>query len=352
MYVVSEPNYATTNWYRNSISALKNQARKKRVSLLFAEEAEAAKGETCAFVLGASVAWIMQTVSCLQSAGCHPILLNELPDYPFVGRYSCVKTDYNRFMAVLASGFLEEGRKRTAFFGMNRASFSDIARRNAFEACFVGGTVFENNGSLGACFEDFYREHRERAFDSVICANDFAAVSLLNHLRRCGVEEREISIAVHSNAQLITRFPSIRSVNIDYPSAAAAALEIADCISANPGFAGICITVDPKESDAKIDPAPNGAEELPTRTDDVMNDPLYRDGELNELMRIEKLLSACDETDLQILRCLMESGETIGESTFLSDNGVKYRIKKMKKLCCVESKSEIPMLLEKYGVEI
>ncbi len=348
MYVVSEPNYATTSWYQNSIAALKNQARKKRVSLSFAEGVSDVRGETCAFVLGASVAWIVQTVSDLQSMGCHPILLNELPDYPFMGRYSCVKTDYNRFMASLSEEFRRGGRTHTAFYGMNPASFSDISRRNAFEACFTDGAVFENNGSLARCFEHFYGAHRERKFDSVICANDFAAVSLLNHLRALGAENEEILIAVHSNAQIATRFPTIRSVSVDDSSVATAAFEIADCICANPNFAGMRITVDPRGTDVRDTALP--LKRIFDQADE--SDPLYRDGELKELMRIEKLLCACDETDLQILRLLKESGEAIGESTFLSDNGVKYRIKKMKKLCGVDSKSEIPVLLSKYGVEI
>ena len=348
MYVVSEPNYATTNWYRNSIAALKNQARKKRVPLLFAEGVSDVVGESCVFVLGASVAWIVQTVSDLQGMGCHPILLSELPEYPFMGRYSCVKIDYNRFMASLAADFLGEGRTHTAFYGMNPASFSDISRRNAFLACFSGGTVFENNGSLSLCFEHFYRAHKEREFDSVICANDFAAVSLLNHLRTLGEDGQGILIAVYSNAQIATRFPSIRSIRGDDSSVATAAFEIADCICANPIFSGMRITVDPRGADARDTALP-----LKRRFEESYDsDPLYRDLELNELMRIEKLLCACDETDLQILRLLKASGEAIGESTFLSDNGVKYRIKKMKKLCGVDSKSEIPVMLEKYGVEI
>lgn len=350
MYVISEPDYATTNWYQNSISALKNQARKKRVQLFFVSDVAETRGEACAFVLGASVAWIVQTVAKLQETECHPILLNELPDYPFLGRYSCVKTDYNRFMSALAARFEESGRMRTAFYGMNPASFSDISRKNAFEACFSGGAIFENNGSLGACFEQFYRMHRERAFDSVICANDFAAVSLLTHLRACDEDSTALDIAVHSNAQILTRFPKIQSVSVDYSSVASAAFQIADCIAANPSFAGMRITVDPQDAH-RGDSFPE-SRMLFDMAEGAPSDPLYLDGELNELMRIEKLLSACDETDLQILRLLKESGEAIGESTFLSDNGVKYRIKKMKKVCGVDSKSEIPKLLEKYGVEL
>ncbi len=345
--MVSEPNYATTNWYRSCVDALKNQAHKKRVQLTFADSLDEVAGEKNVFVPGASVAWLGQTVAALQSMGAHPILLNELPDYPFLGKYSCVKTDYNRFMDMLSAHFWRHGRQRTAFYGMNPASFSDISRKNAFENCFSDGAVFENHGSLKDCFERFYSTHLKAPFDAVICANDFAAVSLFNHLRLCEVSADGICIAVHSNAQLIMRFPQILSVTVDHSSVAAAAFEIADCLSANPTFAGMRVTVDPRaDLDGARAPVHVGVHA------DAPADPIYTDGELSELMRIEHLLSACDETDLHILRHLAENCNAIGESAFLSDNGVKYRIKKMKKLCAVSSKSEIPVLLAKYGVEV
>ena len=348
MYIVSEPNYATTNWYRSCIDALKNQARRKRVTLTFAQQPQEAAGEHCVFVLGASVVWLRETVAALQETGAHPILLNELPDYPFVGRYSCVKTDYGRFMSMASARFSQDGRRRTAFYGMNRASFSDISRKNAFEGCFTDGEVFENNGSLKTCFETFYHAHQREPFDAVICANDFAAVSLHRHLIDAACKD-DICIAVHSNAQLLTYFPAVVSFGIDYGAVAAAAFEIADCMNANPNFSGMRVTVEPlaEAQTERVEPpvrAPHGEESN--------YDAIYMDAELAELMRIEKLLSSCDETDLRILQMLSQADNTIGESTFLSDNGVKYRIKKMKKICSVTSKSEIPPMLKKYGIEI
>ena len=347
MFIVSEPNYATTNWYRGCVDALKNQARKKRIQLTFANSAADVAGEKSVLVLGASVAWLGQTVSVLQSMGAHPILLNELPDYPFFGRYSCVKTDYNRFMSMLSAHFLHGGRHRVAFYGMNPASFSDISRKNAFENCFFEGEVFENNGSLFDCFERFFARHGQKPFDAVICANDFAAVSLHTHLRARGVPDGSVCIAVHSNAQLLSFFPDILSVSVDVCAVAAAAFEIADCLADNPSFAGMRVTVEPRASLEGVN-----MPEAPALHGDVPADPIYTDAELSELMRIERLLCACDETDLHILRHLSENCNAIGESAFLSDNGVKYRIKKMKRLCAVTSKSEIPVLLSKYGIDV
>jgi hypothetical protein len=351
VYIIGEPSYAATNWYRKILSPLKNQARKKRVQLTEAESPDVIGEEACAFVLGGSASWIVDTVAALLEKGCHPIILNELPAQPLFGRYSCVKTDYSRFLSLLSAYFSERGLKNTAFYGMNHASFADIARKNAFVSCFGAGEVFENNGSLARCFEDFYRAHKMKAFDSVICANDFAAVSLLTHLREVGIDHRRICITVHSNTEILTCFPEILSVSVDHTALAVAAFEIADCIAANPSFIGVSVTVD-YLADERCIPILTAKEKASEQSGFVVADSFYGDAELGELMRIEQLLSECDETDFKILRLLSENNADIGESTYLSDNGVKYRIKKMKRICGVTSKSEIPVLLEKYGIGI
>ena len=43
--------------------------------------------------------------------------------------------------------------------------------------------------------------------------------------------------------------------------------------------------------------------------------------------------------------------ESLAE-VYLSDNGVKYRIKKMKRICAIEKKAEIAEMLEKCGIKI
>lgn len=338
MYIVGEPSYRTTNWYLRILAPLKALARKKRTVLLEAERAESVEtGETCALVLGGSVRWMRETVDALQARGVHPIVLSEHPTGSLRGRYSCVRTDYRRFVSRFA-----QDTGGIAFYGDNPASVSDRARRSAFLSAIPSGEVFENNGSLALCFEAFSARHREHPFSAVICANDFAAVSLLLHLRESGAPIP--TLTVHADGQLLSHFPEIRAVSADPASLAAAAFTVADCIRQNPDFIGMEITVDDTEGEKGICEgrmAENEAEDV-----------FWEDVEMRELMRIERLLSECDETDLTILRLLREHRQDIGAEAYLSDNGVKYRIKKMKRICEVESKAQIPLLLEKYGIEL
>jgi DNA-binding NarL/FixJ family response regulator len=76
----------------------------------------------------------------------------------------------------------------------------------------------------------------------------------------------------------------------------------------------------------------------------------YEDSELMEMMRVETLLSSSDKTDLEIIEAILCGKETaeIEESCFLTETSVKYRIKKMKEICLVNSRAELKALLSNY----
>lgn len=345
MYILAESDYSKTNWYKRILSPLKAQARRKRVQLFESENAgNLPEGEICAFVMGGNEGWICETVRVLQSRGCHPILLNEIDDSHISGRFSRVKSDYRTLMERVSLG------GRCAFYGMNPASVSDVARRAAFLDVHPSGEVFQNCGSLWDCFSSFWIRHTDAQFDSVICANDFAAVSLLTYLKEKGAADN-VRITAQAQGTILSYFPTVHTVSVDPVSLSAAAFEIADCIRAHPDFLGISVSVG-FVCDGEDGKAQSGYQNTEAERISFADDAFYTDPQLSELLCIERLLSSADQTDLRILHLLSVGCRDIAEEAFLSENGVKYRIKKMKQLCSVSSKKDIPVLLEKYGVNI
>ena len=342
MFVLAESDYRSTHWYARILSPLKAEARRKRISLFECESLEELPvEEACVFLLGGSERWIGETVRALQTRGCHPILLNEVDDGCVSGRLSRVRSDYGTLASRLCAG-----GERCAFYGVNPASASDTARCAAFRSANPTGEIFENRGSLHACFEDFFARHSARQFDTVLCTNDFAAASLFSHLKK-HAEGTRVRIVAQASGVLLSHFPSVNTVRLSPDAVAYAAFEILDCLKAHPDFLSVQISLELSglfESEG-IEVLPRGGDRFPAER-------FYEDPEMSDLLRIERLLSSMDETDRKILGHIERDTGDIGEEAFLSDNGVKYRIKKMKSICGVASKREIPVLLEKYGIEI
>jgi DNA-binding NarL/FixJ family response regulator len=80
----------------------------------------------------------------------------------------------------------------------------------------------------------------------------------------------------------------------------------------------------------------------------------YVDSELSPIMKTERLFDGLDDKDLEILKYLIKGTkqEEICDRTFMSESGVKYRIKKMLSLSETVSKSELVDLISKFDISI
>ena len=70
-------------------------------------------------------------------------------------------------------------------------------------------------------------------------------------------------------------------------------------------------------------------------------------------MRLDKMLSECDDTDVHILRGLADGKtyEYIAEREYLAVNTVKYRVKKMLSTAGADNKKQLLSLLEEYRIK-
>ena len=69
--------------------------------------------------------------------------------------------------------------------------------------------------------------------------------------------------------------------------------------------------------------------------------------------RLDKMLGQCDETDLLILKDVVDNVtyETIADEYYLAVNTVKYRMKKLLDAAGVTSRKELLRLLEEYKIK-
>lgn len=254
-------------------------------------------------------------------------------------------------MSEIINLFSAKRHEKIALYAHNPDSASDSFKKEAFLR--TGGLledVFTNEGSLGACFEAFYEKHKRKRYGGIVCANDFAAISLIRHLKNIGEGVDGIDIISYSNTMIARcTSPAVSTVKANFTRFGQLAFMIVDCFAKGDGIRGISIFCDweiiHRETSSSSSVPSNHLSSAPQRSGSF-----YGDVELMEMMRVETLLSFSDETDLEIIDMIVDGKKTseIVDSCFLTETAVKYRIRKMKECCGKGSRTELRELLCKY----
>lgn len=355
MLVIIEENYKISVWCREITDGLRKEARKKRITLTLCSDindASIENSEKTVIIIGSETEWLNSTVHKALSLGKHPIILSNQSEGDFGRGVSRVTDDIFGSMGEIMSLFSAKGYNKTALYACNPDSASDSFKKEAFLKS--GGSIddiFSNEGSLDLCFSRFYEKHKETGYGGIVCANDFAAISLIRHLKDHGEILDNIDIISYSDT-LISKCtsPAVSSVSASFKSFGHLAFMIADCIGKGENISGIRVLCDweikHRETSSPVahTPMENNLQSS------EKSGSFYSDPALMEMMRIEDLLSQCDQTDVAIINSIIK-GKTTAEielSCFLAETAVKYRIKKMKEICHAESRAELREIFSKY----
>lgn len=354
MLVIIEENYKISVWCREIVEGLQKEARKKRTSLTLSsdiDDVERDESDTV-MIIGAETEWLNIAVKSAKIAGKHPIILSNQSDSEIGSGVSRVTEDIFGSMNEIMSIFTTKGYTNVALYAHNPDSASDNFKKEAFLRS--GGKeddIFINDGSLEECFDNFCAKHNTKSYRGIVCANDFAAISLIRHMKDRGEDTNGIDIISYSNT-IIARCtsPAVSTVKANFTRFGQLAFMIADCIAKGDGIRGIRIFCD-WEIIHRETSSPAEAPAAGTLTQAPQSfGSFYGDEELMEMMRVETLLSECDETDLEIVDAILRGKKTaeIELVCFLTETAVKYRIKKMKDICHAESRTHLKEILSKY----
>lgn len=353
MLVIIEENYKISVWCREILDGLRREARKKRAAIILStniNDISQDEGNTV-MIVGAETTWLNSAARYAKMQGKHPIILsNQSDNSPEVG-VSRVTEDIYGSMSEIMRLFAAKKHKSVALYAHNPDSASDNFKKEAFlRSNGHSDDIFQNEGSLKECFDRFYEKHKEKRYCAIVCSNDFAAISLIRHLKNAGEDISDIDIISYSNT-FISRYtsPAVSTVRANFKSFGQLAFMISDCLSKGDKVSGIRVLcaweIIHRETSS---PCPLKTREL--CESDEGSGGFYSDGELMEMMRIETLLSGADETDLSIIEAILCGKKTaeIESACFLTETAVKYRIKKMKDICHAESRAQLKDILSKY----
>ena len=353
-FILSEPGYGTSNWHRNILDGLMVEKQQKRFSLVSLNSIEELQNfptddMDAIFLVGNDSEWINYVTAICEAVFDNRVIVLGNHDCRLNNRkYSIVSSDIFSEVKTLYAYLKYYGKNRIAMYGINPESTSDSFKKASFLSCGASeDDLFYNTSYLEQCFEHFAA--RSDSYDGVICTNDFAAISLIKHLKN-----RDRLFITSCGGKMLANFfsPSITHTQSDYGSFGRAGIDLCRLLQKNSKINSVNIYLDSNFIPGETTDFLPLANKSDYEADCVCksSDFFYADSEINEMMKVEALLNSCSESDLQILEHVIrnETYSSIAEKFFLSVNGLQYKLKNMFDLCGVKSKGEFISMLKKY----
>ncbi len=357
--VILDPSFSNSIWCTSMLAGLISQLKAKRIPFRMIEDlCQIPEGSRYIFLLGADDTWVRFVLKACNEMGIYPIFLGNEACHFSEFEYSTVCSDVIGSMIDAVDNLRTMNRHRIALYGINPQSIADRGRQEAYLAAVKDGQfhIFYNHGNLEGCYQDFLRASARLSmdYDAIICANSFAAISLISRLMRDDPARlKRLMILGYQDVWLSELYDEYyATIQLNFEEYGKAAVMILDNLRKNGNISHMIIAIkwncgilDLQRQDNKKGKTDHCTVQLPTP-----KDVFYEDPEILEMLLLEKVLYESEELDKRILRHLLagESYELIAERCFLTVSTVKYRVKKMVSLCNLKNRSELLTLLQKY----
>ncbi len=271
-----------------------------------------------------------------------------------------ISVDIRRIMETYFSHLDDCGCTRPALYGCFENSSGDRLKEKCFleelQARGVSDPNFyciRNTQGFEHCAKSFFE--KLSSFDSVICPNIIAAISLSKKLIERGIRiPEDIQMISDGSLKSTELFP----LSFTCFRSSSAFTEAQKVISAyrfmyehpDPFFQlRIFSTGELYVGNTTL---PIRREKKPLHAEVVSEErrlinTFYGDSEVIAFVKMERLLNACDKTDIELIQLLLEgcSYEQIAERIFLSTGTVFYRMKRLQGIVSAPTRKELEKFL-------
>lgn len=347
--ILLDSKYSESLWCKSLYKSLIERLRQKRIP--FCEVFDRIDSELDAvFIISSDREWTISAITQLNQNGVKPILICNQSEKLSGCIYSCVCSDINASMKNLLDTLKTKDKSRIALYGINTDSIADTSRVDSLfnwrGQYFETMQIFNNNGSLKNCFESFIPHINE--FDAAICANDFAAVSLVRNLKETAPEKlNDFYIISCAQTQISNYYRDrILSLNINFEQYGKAAVYIYNALKKHTYLSEMTVKVLWSLDSPNTTPDTKSINlNLKSSTDSF-----YSDTELREMLIVDKILKSTDDIEKKVVEHLLNKKtiEQIAEACFLTVGGIKYRINKIINESGARNREEIISLINKY----
>lgn len=362
IHIITEPAFEESSWCVTILDGLLKTLTRKKISYQRVSQVpfKGQDGESqFLIIIATDKKWITSVIAQCTERKIHPVVLNSYLGHSGFGVYSSVSSDIKQSIYYLLNYLKKQGKIHPAIYGINQASAIDISRRNSFldfaKDYADENDVYYNNGSIQGCFDDF--EKNISKYDCVICANDYAAISLLKNLEKTNYPKEKLLPVSYGNTRLFSVFANnFLTISLCYDEYGKAAVSICETLDKNPALLYMDISIKWKIGANTDCSMVETFGDLPVSDRELMvaDQLFYGDAEMCDMIKAEKMLATCDKIDIEILTILLKGGsyEQAAEKCFISHNTVKYRVKKLVELCGFESKRQFISFISKYYFNI
>ena len=299
-------------------------------------------------VIGTSPSWVPDALEFFREKDVDVLLVSYQPPENAAVR-GVVRIDYVTGVTTLLGHLAECGCRRCALYGCFVNSSADLIKRRAYfeyapRLGFEEPVSFENRSGLADCWSDFVREADR--FDSVLCVNDIAAASLINHLRRAGYRVPEQLAVVCFGSSAISRFysPAITSLSLDNSELGRQTVSMYAYLARSDRSVSVSVRVAGSLNIlGSTRPKPDAVAAAPHAVLSPVASSFYEDEEVKAFITLENILGACDELDLRILTRMMDDDKTerIAEALSLAPETVRYRVRRILQTVGMNSRAEL-----------
>lgn len=341
--IVTEPMYTNSVWCKQIIKGISARTSKLRYNLHIVENSQDVEHEL-GIICGTTPEWIISAVNDLEKRNIHAIVVNADPVH-FNASY--VLLDYELAMNEALSYLRRNGKEKTVLYGINRNSYTDKLKSKLF----LPRDIVYNNGNLEESFSTLISK-LER-YDSIICSNYISAVSLVKLLGEKGVRIPDDIYLISFGNSLLGGLiePSLTTVELDFYQLGEHAVSLFVFLAKQKSKVSLTAKIPCSiRADASTEHIGYVPEYTKWRSQPVQAENFYSDPVVGTVMKIENLLIKCDTIDYHILCGLYENTPyaQLSEQVFVSENTLKYRVKRMLGICGWKTRQELADHLFQY----
>ncbi len=334
IYINIQKKSENAYWLTRIKDGISAYALSRRMSVEEKEPGELRRGDMLIIVGTEENSLISETLAA-ESCGLRPLIINATVPNALSGRCSasfsieCAVRDCARYL-------LQLGCKRCALVGTNPFSATDLVKREvfAYETKRLGMDSFiaENSALPLTQTLDAFTEKIQsgQLCDSILCANDTAAILLSSRLAKLGINfGKDFPVIGMGNSHIGQRMrPSLTSVDFDYFALGEEAAKLYCYAEKMQTASGASVSVSLPATLIVRDSTGGLSFEKNQISPESLEkeNKIFEGDECEMIIALENYLQSCDDLERSLIFSSYERYSELSDWLFVSERTLKYRM--------------------------